>query len=321
MTAVAANPVHHVSVHDDDVIALRDVSKSFGTLRAVDSVTASIQRGEVVGLIGPNGSGKTTLLRLLAGLASPTAGSVRLFGQPPSQATVRQRVGIALATFPVADRRTCIEIVQHLCRLRQRDDMTRARELATHMSLDLHRRTSELSRGNLQKLSLVQAFMHEPELVLLDEPTAGLDPIVQGAFNDLVASRRESGTTIIMSSHVLESVRSVATRVVAIRSGKVVANGPMTSILNAVGRTVSVTVRGQDAPDLEGIVAITSVRAGVDVDGLDTTTVTGTLYQPPSPLIQRLARCEVTALTIAEPQLGDVVNSLYIEGGDLCGVI
>ncbi len=294
------------------VLTIDHVSKVFGQIRAVDDASATIRAGQIVGLIGPNGSGKTTLLRMVAGLARPSHGSISLLGMAPTVSSVRRRVGMVGARFPVARRRSGAEVLEHIAALRQLDNTGRADALADRFDLDLTRRADELSRGNLQKLALVQAMMHRPEVLLLDEPTVGLDPVAQRALNELLIQEQAEGTTIVMSSHVLSAVHTVATHVLAIRDGRIVIDGPIGPVLASTGRNVAVRLGTRDVEPLTDLLQRSELRVHHD-GGADEPewTIAGRHHGDLNELIGRLGETRVVDLAITPPQLDDIVDSIY----------
>jgi len=290
------------------VIELHNVIKDFGSLRALDRVTAAVQPGDIVGLIGPNGSGKTTLLRLLSGLTHPTAGTIRVLGSTPADWRVRQRIGIVAADFPALGRQTAAETIRYVARLRARPDWGRAADLAGTLDLDLDRRVAHLSTGNHQKLGIVLALMHEPELILLDEPTTGLDPVAQRTFRQLIFAEQRRGATIVLSSHVLSSVRTLATHLLALNTGRVVAAGPVDSTMDATGRSVHVRFSGleNEAAELTELLVDAIVRSGegfVDVHGA--------FRGDPNGLIDVLSGLDVVDFVMQEAKLEDLLMGLY----------
>jgi ABC-2 type transport system ATP-binding protein len=183
-----------------------------------------VQSGEIFGFLGPNGAGKTTTMRLLLDLIRPTAGSASLLGLDTQQHSLalRRRVGFLpgdLALYPTL---TGGEMLDHLAALRGGVDRRLRGALADRLDADLNRPIRELSTGNRQKIGLIQAVMHEPELVILDEPIAGLDPLVQQSFHALLAEVSSEGRTVFLSSHTLSEVERVAHRVAILRQGRLV---------------------------------------------------------------------------------------------------
>ena len=179
-------------------------------------------RGEVFGFLGPNGAGKTTTIRTLLGLLHPTAGSARVLGldiRRDSRA-IRARVGNLPGEFAYDPRMTGRELLHYAAALRGEHDLGPAQLLAERLEADLSRRLGDLSRGNRQKIGLIQALWHDPELLVLDEPTGGLDPLMQEEFLAIVAERARQGTTVFLSSHDLDEVQRACDRVGIIREGR-----------------------------------------------------------------------------------------------------
>jgi beta-exotoxin I transport system ATP-binding protein len=183
-----------------------------------------VARGEVFGFLGPNGAGKSTTMRLLLDLIRPTSGSARLLGLDAhaDSLEIRRRVGYLAGDFSLYPKLTGATVLDYLGALRGGVDPRRRDALAERFDADLHRPIRELSTGNRQKLGLIQAFMHDPELLILDEPIAGLDPLVQQSFHALLAERNSQGTTIFLSSHTLSEVERVTRRLAILRRGRLV---------------------------------------------------------------------------------------------------
>jgi ABC-2 type transport system ATP-binding protein len=177
----------------EPAITCEHLTKDYGTVRAVDDVSLTVERGEVMGFLGPNGAGKTTTIRILLDLIRPTNGRVTVLGASPraAGAQLRGRIGYLpgdLAMYPKLTGRRILELVASL--RRADEDLAHAQLLAARLGADLDRAVSTLSRGNRQKLGVVQAFAHEPDVLVLDEPTTGLDPVVQRVFRSLVREAR-----------------------------------------------------------------------------------------------------------------------------------
>ena len=199
------------------------LTKLYGKARGVLDLSFAVDTGEVFGFLGPNGAGKTTTIRLILDLIRPTRGRVEVFGADPRRdAALRRRIGYLPGDLRLYDRLTARELCTYFAHLRGLRRLGRAEEYAARLELPLDRPTGSLSKGNRQKVGLVQAFMHEPDLLVLDEPTAGLDPLIQQTFYTLVADARSAGATIFLSSHVLPEVQHVADRVALIREGRLV---------------------------------------------------------------------------------------------------
>jgi len=200
------------------------LSKDYGAGRGLFDLDLEVRRGEVFGFLGPNGAGKSTTMRLLLDLIRPTAGSARVLGLDTQAAglEIRRRVGFLPGDFALYPKLTGREILGYFAELRGGVDPARRASLAERFEADLDRPIRALSTGNRQKIGLIQAFMHEPELLILDEPIAGLDPLVQQSFHALLAEVSANGATVFLSSHTLSEVERVAHRVAILRRGRLV---------------------------------------------------------------------------------------------------
>jgi ABC-2 type transport system ATP-binding protein len=208
----------------EPVIVASGLTKDYGSGRGVFELDLEVGRGEVFGFLGPNGAGKSTTMRLLLDLIKPTSGSLRVLGLDPGKESIeiRRRVGFLpgdLALYPKLSGRA---VLDYFARVRGGVDSRVRESLVERFGADLDRPVHELSTGNRQKLGLIQAFMHEPELVILDEPIAGLDPLVQQSFHALLREVAAEGRTVFLSSHTLSEVERVTQRLAVLREGRLV---------------------------------------------------------------------------------------------------
>ena len=197
------------------------LTKFYGRQRGVENLTLAVGPGEVFGFLGPNGAGKTTTIRLLMDLIRPTSGTIRVLGYDLRRDPVaaRRRTGYLPGDLQLYRDMSGRELLAFFASLRPGADLAYAQELADRLGLDLSRHVHDLSKGNKQKLGVVQAFMHRPDLLILDEPSSGLDPLVQREFHALVREAAGAGGTVFFSSHVLDEVERVADRVGIILEG------------------------------------------------------------------------------------------------------
>jgi ABC-2 type transport system ATP-binding protein len=229
---------------DDAPIRTRGLGKRYGRVQALDDLSLDVQQGEVFGFLGPNGAGKTTTIRLLLGLIRPTVGEASVLGQPVSARAVawRAEVGYLPGDMKFWPRLTGLETLDYLGALAGRPARRRG-ALLDRLALagtELARPVRTYSDGMKQKLGLVQALQCAPKLALLDEPTKGLDPLVQQAFYEIVAELKAGGTTVFLSSHVLSEVERVCDRVGMLRAGRLVSVGGVEELRRAERRRVRV---------------------------------------------------------------------------------
>ena len=217
------------------------LTKTYGRRsRGIERVDLTVEEGEVFGFLGPNGAGKTTTIRTLLGFLRPTGGRAWVFGMDIRRRSVdiRKWVGNLPGEFALEDKMTGEELLRFFARLRGVRDLGYAYELSERLGADLRRPMRRLSRGNKQKIGLIQAMFHRPPLLVLDEPTAGLDPLVQEEFLEIVGEVRGEGRTVFFSSHVLSEVERISDRVGIIRNGRLAAVEPTHELVNKAFRHV-----------------------------------------------------------------------------------
>lgn len=261
-----------------------------------------IKQGEVFGFIGPNGAGKSTFIKLLMGLIRPTRGEVSIFGLDSQQdgLEIMKITGYLpgeLMLFPNVTSRYILELMMNL---RKNRDFSFLIELADRLDLDLDRKYQDLSHGNKQKVAVIQAMMHRPQLLILDEPTLGLDPIIQREFRRLIQEFSESGNTVLISSHVLSEVQSICSRIGLIHEGHLVKEGVMEDLRSTKTHILTVTFARQ-IPDTENL-RIIGVREIERLDHSIIFHVEGNL----NPLIGYLSGFDVINLTSRELSLEEV---------------
>jgi ABC-2 type transport system ATP-binding protein len=208
----------------EPAIAITGLSKDYGSGHGLFGLDLEIERGEVFGFLGPNGAGKSTTMRLLLDLIKPTSGSASVLGLDTRERSleVRHRVGFLPGDFALYPKLSGAQVLDYLAALRGGVDRRVRDSLTERFDADLARPIRELSTGNRQKLGLIQAFMHDPEVLILDEPIAGLDPLVQQSFHRLLAEVSARGHTVFLSSHTLSEVERVTHRVAILREGRLV---------------------------------------------------------------------------------------------------
>ncbi len=294
------------------------LSKTYRSgVRALVDLDLEVACGEVFGYLGPNGAGKSTTIRLLLGLIRPTAGRASLLGRDIRADGVRSRrsVGYLPGDLRLSDRLSARQQLDSLARLRGLVDETHRDELCKRLGLDLDldRPIRQLSKGNRQKIGIVQAFMHRPELVVLDEPTAGLDPLLQAEVRAMLRETAADGRSVFISSHSLDEVQHVADRVGIIRGGRLVDLDAVESLRERSLRHVTITFA--TPPDTKAFAHIDGVRL-IQVDGAALK-----LSCPESALdalVKEIARYEIADFVSQPADLEEIFLELYHEadGGD-----
>ncbi len=306
-----------------DAIATAGLSKLFPRGRAVgrfgpgwrdpvvalDGVTLSVRPGEIFGFLGPNGAGKSTCIRLLLGFLHPTAGTARVLGLDTEAdgVAIRARVGYLPGGIALYDAMTGRDLLDYLAALSGRSPTLRPR-LVDGLELsarDLARPVRDYSRGMRQKLGIVQALQHDPELAILDEPSEGLDPLMQRAFYEILDELRAAGLTVFLSSHILSEVERVCDRVAIVRRGRLVALEEIGALLARRRRSVEMRVDGPP-PSLAGVPGVTGV---VVIDGH----VRCHLEGDARPFLAAIAGWPVTDLTIEAARLEEAFLELYVD--------
>lgn len=282
----------------DPVVETRGLTVYYGRHRGIEDVDLAVERGEVFGFLGPNGAGKTTTLRVLIDMIHPTRGRAEVFGLDCQErgVEVRTRIGYLPGELKLFPDRTGERILDTLAGMRREIvDPAYRRRLCERLDLDPGRKAREYSHGNRQKVGVVAAFMGRPDLLVLDEPTAGLDPLVQHTVLELVREARDDGRTVLLSSHVLPEVQAVCDRVGIIRGGRLVATERVEEVIRQRFKRLDLTlgrIPPADAFDLEGVtetvrdgnVVRLEIREGLDevmtiasefgIDDLETLPVT-----------------------------------------------
>ena len=297
----------------DSVIRTEALSKDYGGGHGLFDLSLEIKRGEIFGFLGPNGAGKSTTMRLLLDLIRPTAGSTSLLGLDSRRNSleIRRRVGYLPGDFALYPKLDGTAMLDYLADLRGGVDRGVRDRLAERFDAQLDRPVHELSTGNRQKLGLIQAFMHEPELLILDEPIAGLDPLVQQSFHALLAEVAAAGRTVFLSSHTLSEVERVADRVAILRQGRLAVVDSLENLRGIAIQRLEVEF-ADGAPDPEVIRALPGVRRA-DLDGRHLLVA---FEGSVDPLLKEIAEREVRSIRSRDDDLEEIFLHYYREEQD-----
>jgi ABC-2 type transport system ATP-binding protein len=297
------------------VTAIRTIglTKLYGPIRALDGLDLDVREGEVFGFLGPNGAGKSTAIRLLLGYLHPSAGSGEVLGWDivTASARLRRQIGYLPGGIAFYDTLTGFEHLDFLARLNRRAPVRRA-DLCDRLELadkTLRRMVRDYSRGMRQKLGIVQALQHDPELAVLDEPSEGLDPLMQRAFYGILEQLKHDGRTVFFSSHVLSEVERVCDRVAIIRNGRLAVVEEIAALRARRSRNVTVQFDGAP-PRLHDVAGVSAVEAR---GSRLTCRVSGDI----GPFLAALGQGRVVDLTIEVPRLEEAFLGFYDEAGGL----
>ncbi len=239
------------------IIKVNHLTKYYGKARGIIDVSFHVDEGEIFGFIGPNGAGKSTTIRLLLSLIYPTSGSATIFGKDCIKygPELRQEIGYLPSEVFYYERMRVIDLLKYSASFYDKDCTQRMHELAELMELELHRRIEDLSYGNRKKVGIVQGLLHQPRLLFLDEPTAGLDPLMQRKAFQLIREENQRGVTVFFSSHILSEVQRMCNRVAIIREGRIVEIADIRTLQRNNYKRVQVVGEGLDAAyfDMPGV--------------------------------------------------------------------
>ena len=230
------------------VIEVNHLTKFYGKSRGIVDISFNVDEGEIFGFIGPNGAGKSTTIRLLLSLIYPTKGEAKIFGKDCIKygPELRQEIGYLPSEVFYYEGMKVIDLLKYSASFYNKDCTDRLYELSDLMELDLKRRISDLSYGNKKKVGIVQGLLHLPKLIILDEPTAGLDPLMQHKFFDLIREENERGATIFFSSHILSEVQRLCNRVAIIKDGSIINIQDIKTLQKENYKKIRVTAEGLD---------------------------------------------------------------------------
>ncbi|MFN2148591.1 MAG: ATP-binding cassette domain-containing protein [Anaerolineales bacterium] len=290
-------------------IVLDGLRKSYGEVKALQGVDLNVEEGEIFGFLGPNGAGKTTTLRCMLDLIRPNDGQIRILGLDPQRepVAVRAMAGYLPGELNLEGNLTGRALLRYLYELRgKKFEPSRALELAERFEVDLSQPIKNLSHGNKQKIGLIQALMHSPRLLLLDEPTTGLDPLIQRELLQVLVEARDSGATVFFSSHIISVVERIAGRVGMIRKGKIIEVASTEDLLKRAVRRAH--IRFREPVDVSLFNQLPGVHVLSEDGGRSVLLqVTGDM----DGLIKQLARQPVIEIETERPSLEEIFMTYY----------
>ena len=291
------------------MIEVERLTKSYGSKRGIADVSFRVEEGDVFGFLGPNGAGKTTTIRLLMALLKPNAGSARIAGLDcwEKSVEIKRLIGYMPGEPALDPNLTGGQILEYFAHLRGGVDRAYLKQLIERFELDTSRKFHQYSTGNRRKVVLIQAFMHRPRLLILDEPTSSLDPLNQQEFDRMVLEARNGGRTVFLSSHVLSEVEKTCTTVGIIREGRLVRIGDVAEVKAIKRYEVTITfanaVPAETFKTVDGVIEVETLNHGHGVRL--------TMQGPADSVIKAAAHYPVVSLTSYEPSLEDIFLRYY----------
>jgi ABC-2 type transport system ATP-binding protein len=288
-------------------IEIQGLTKRYGSFTALDNLNLDVDKGEVLGYLGPNGSGKTTTIRLMLGMIKPTSGRVSIFGMDAEKEKEEAHKAVAYVPgeanlWPFL---TGMETLHLLEKVHGKVDAGYRDELIKRFDLSANKKVRTYSKGNKQKITLIAALSSRAELLILDEPTSGLDPLMEQVFRESVKEAKKNGQTVFLSSHILEEVEALCDRIAVLRTGKLVELGTLSDMRHLSAVTVEATFEN-NPPNVEKVKGVSNVKASGHQ-------LTCQVNGPIEPLLNVLTPAHPVTLLSREPSLEELFLSLYGE--------
>jgi ABC-2 type transport system ATP-binding protein len=292
----------------ETVIQTMNLTKFYGKSRGIKDVSITVNKGDIFGFLGPNGAGKSTNILTLLDFIRPSSGNATIFGLDcrNDSVAIRKRIGYIPGDFGLYGHMTGWKFLQYFGRVRGGYDEAAAKEYARKMDIKLDRKMKEYSRGMRQKVAIIQAFMNNPDLIIMDEPTNGLDPLVQQNFMDMLREEAGHGTTIFMSSHVLSEVERSCNRVAIIKEGGVVAEEKVDELRQKSGKVLEVRFKEPLAREIFYLPGISNVTRS---NGTYRMTVTSNMEE----LLKEISSYKLADINIHQTTLEDIFMHYYEE--------
>lgn len=289
-----------------NVIEINQLRKYYGKSRGIEDVSFQVEQGEIFGFIGPNGAGKSTTIRTLLALIHPTGGSATIFGKDCIKYApeIAKDVGYLPSEVFYYDKMRAIDLLKYSASFYKKDCTERIHSLAKTLDLDLTRKIDDLSFGNRKKVGIIQGLIHEPKLIILDEPSIGLDPLMQQTFFDLLTEENKKGATILFSSHILSEVQKICHRVAIIKDGKILTTESMAALREDNYKKVFIETAVPLNPALFQMPGVTGMRSGSNEVSF--------IYKGNINLVTRkISGLELCNLTIEDPDLEEIFMNYY----------
>ena len=292
-----------------NVIEIRQLTKDYGNNRGIFDVSLSVKKGEVFGFLGPNGAGKSTTIRHLMGFIQADQGSCQINGLDclRDHARIQQALGYLPGEIAFMDDMTGLEFIKFMAKMKGMTDLTKAYELMERFELNPQGKIKKMSKGMKQKIGIICAFMHDPELLILDEPSSGLDPLMQNRFIELVLEEKQRGKTIFMSSHIFEEIERTCDRTAMIKDGRLISIEELQTLKASKHKTYQITFA---TPEL----VEQFMDEGFECKQVESNVIKVVPRNNLNYLLATLSRYDIIDLDITKPTLEELFLHFY--GGD-----
>jgi ABC-2 type transport system ATP-binding protein len=289
-----------------NVIEINNLTKYYGKSRGIIDVTFSVEEGEIFGFIGPNGAGKSTTIRTLLSLIYPTSGEAKIFGMDiiKYSAEIKRDIGYLPSEVFYYDYMRVIDLLNYSASFYKKDCKKRIMELSEILDLDLKRKIDDLSYGNRKKVGIVQGLLHDPKLIILDEPTGGLDPLIQQKFYDLLREENKKGCTILFSSHILTEVQKLCKRVAIIKEGRIIKLENISYLTSNIYKKIK--IEALNPLDINYFKI-----EGVNNLSIDGNKISFIFKGNVNPILNKIAQINVSDIAIEDPTLEEIFMHFY----------
>ena len=292
-----------------NVIEIRQLTKDYGNNRGIFDVSLSVKKGEVFGFLGPNGAGKSTTIRHLMGFIQADQGSCQINGLDclRDHARIQQALGYLPGEIAFMDDMTGLEFIKFMAKMKGMTDLTKAYELMERFEFNPQGKIKKMSKGMKQKIGIICAFMHDPELLILDEPSSGLDPLMQNRFIELVLEEKQRGKTIFMSSHIFEEIERTCDRTAMIKDGRLISIEELQTLKASKHKTYQITFATQELVEQ-------FMDEGFECKQVESNVIKVVPRNNLNYLLATLSRYDIIDLDITKPTLEELFLHFY--GGD-----
>jgi ABC-2 type transport system ATP-binding protein len=289
-----------------NIIEINNLTKYYGKARGIIDVTFSVDEGEIFGFIGPNGAGKSTTIRTLLSLIYPTSGEAKIFGKDiiKYSAEIKKDIGYLPSEVFYYDYMRVLDLLNYSASFYKKDCKKRIVELSEILDLDLKRKIDDLSYGNRKKVAIVQGLLHNPKLIILDEPTGGLDPLIQQKFYDILREENKKGCTILFSSHILSEVQKLCKRVAIIKDGRIIKLENISDLTSNIYKKVKIEILNPVDKNYFKVDGVNNLK----IEGNTTSFI---FKGNVNPILNKIAQINISDIAIEDPTLEEIFMHFY----------